>query len=116
MNVEKMLHSTLLDKLNALNLLNEDKTHVSYGRFKSVATIMKYGKQNKHQLKVVYVGFPKENLFGFYVECDTDPNCMKQAYDWYCKLVKDNVDSDNIDIHFGNCGFPIQYGYIRSLE
>lgn len=116
MNIEKMPRFKVLHHLLQLGILTEDGTGVSYSVFKNKATIMKYGKQNKHQLKVVFVGFPKENLFGFYVECDTDPNCMKQAYDWYCKLVKNTVDFDDVDIHFGNCGFPMQYGYIRSLE
>jgi hypothetical protein len=115
MNIENIARFTVLNNLIKLGLLNEDGTAVSYSVFKNKASIMKYGKQTKHQLKVVYVGFPKENLFGFYVECDTDPNCMKQAYSWYCKLVKNDIDSDNIDIHWGNCGFPIQYGYIRAL-
>lgn len=116
MNVENINRLTILHNLLKIGLLNADSSSVSYTTFKSFASIMKYGKQNKNQLKVVFVGFPKENLFGFYVECDTDPNCMKQAYSWYCKLVKNDIDSDNIDIHLGNCGFPIQYGYIRYIE
>jgi len=117
MNVEKMSRFDVIHKLFQLDLVNGDTNGcVSYSEFKNRASIMRYGKQNKNQLKIVFVGFPKENLFGFYVQCDTDPKCMKQAYEWYCKLIKGKLDFDDVDIHFGNCGFPITYGYIRYIE
>lgn len=117
MNVEKMERNLILANLKKINLLNENGTKVSYSVFKSFASIHKYGKQNRNQLKVVYVGIPRDTLFGFYVESNPDPLCMKQAYEWYTKLVSGKIDFDSeVDIHFGNMGIPITYGYVRYLE
>jgi hypothetical protein len=116
MNVEKMERNLILANLKKLGLLTELNTPVLYSVFKNRASIMKFGKRGSRQLKIVFIGIPKEALFGFYVECDADPVCMKQAYDWYLKLVTCKIDFDDVDIHFGNCGFPIQYDYIRYLE
>lgn len=115
MNVEKMDRATILKNLDKIGLL-QNNSIVPLSTFKNRCSIVKYGKQGRNQLKVVFAGIPKEALFGFYVECNPDPLCMKQAYEWYVKLVKETIDFDDVDLHFGNQGIPISYGYPRYME
>lgn len=103
-----------LKKINMLNPLNE--LEISFSQFKNRTTVHKYGK-GRAQLKIVYCGQPKEVLFAFYVNCDTDTNVLREAYDWYKRLAKgDTGPIDEGDVKIGNSGFPLQYGPIRWKE
>lgn len=113
MDVQKLPMSFVKAKLKALDLLNEDGTAVTLGFFRNRASIQKYGKAGHNQLKVVYVGQPKDNMFGFYVNCNPDPLAMKEAYKWYLELVKEDFGS--IDIHWGNMGYPLSYQTLRAV-
>ena len=84
---------------------------LSYSGFKNRASVHKYGKN----YKVVFVGHPRQNLFGFYVMWGADSNVMKEAYDLYVSLVKGDMTGYNEgDIQWGNCGIPISYSELRS--
>ena len=84
---------------------------LSYSGFKNRASVHKYGKN----YKVVFVGHPRQNLFGFYVMWGTDSDVMKEAYELYVSLVKGDMTGYNEgDIQWGNCGIPISYGELRS--
>lgn len=98
--------------LKVLGLMGiEDNMPLSYTGFKNRASVHKYG--NKY--KIVFVGFPRKNLFGFYTMYGTDSEVMKEAYDMYCRLVKgDMTDYDNDDVQWGNCGIPLSYGKLRN--
>lgn len=103
-----------LKQIHMLNPLNE--MEISFSQFKNRATVHPYGK-GRNQLKIVYCGQPREVLFAFYVMSDTDPNVLREAYEWYKRLVKGDtgpIDEGNVKI--GNCGFPLQYGPIRWKE
>jgi len=113
MDISKMPRQFILDKLKALNLLTEDDKPVSLGFFRNRASISKYGNGGQNQLKIVLAGHPKENLFGFYINCNPDPLAMKEAYKWYLDLLKG--DFEDLDIQWGNCGIPIGYGRLRAL-
>ena len=111
MDIEKLPLLFTLNNLKKLHLLGDDGSPVPYSVFKNRASISKYGKQGKDQLKIVFVGIPKENLFGFYVNCAPDNEAMKEAYAWYLYLIKGQFDK--IDVQFGNKGFPHCYAGLR---
>lgn len=84
---------------------------LSYSGFKNRASVHKYGKN----YKVVFVGHPRQNLFGFYTMYGPDSDVMKEAYDMYVSLVKGDMTGYNEgDIQWGNCGIPISYSELRS--
>lgn len=100
-----------LMQINMLNPLNE--LEISFSKFKNRATVHKYGEGSELR-KIVYCGTPKEVLFAFYVETDSDPNVLREAYNWYRRLVKgDTGPIDEGDVKIGNCSFPLQYTAIR---
>lgn len=109
-----MKRDEILVKLTDIGLAIEDKP-VPLKAFSNRCTIMKYNK-GRNQLKIVFAGRPKDNLFGFYVITDTDPNVMKEAYDMYLTLF--NRDAELIkggDIQWGNCGIPLVWGNLRKI-
>jgi hypothetical protein len=98
--------------LKVLGLMGIDNNKpLSYSGFKNRASVHKYGKN----YKVVFIGHPKQNLFGFYVMWGADSQVMKEAYELYVSLVKGDITGyDEGDIQWGNCGIPISYGELRS--
>lgn len=100
-----------LKQINMLNPLNE--LEISFSQFKNRATVHKFGEGNTLR-KIVFCGQPKEVLFGFYVEIDSDINSLGQAYYWYKRLAKGDtgpIDEGNVKI--GNGNFPLTYTAIR---
>lgn len=114
MNIELIKQETILGNLVKLELIDSNSKPISFSAFKNRALIMKYGKQGRNQMKIVVIGIPNENMFGFYVECNPDHLCIKQAYDWFIQLIKGIENFDEIDIHFGNQGIPLTYKYLRT--
>jgi len=98
--------------LKVLGLMGIDNNKpLSYSGFKNRASVHKYGKN----YKVVFVGHPRQNLFGFYTMYGPDSDVMKEAYDMYVSLVKGDMTGYNEgDIQWGNCGIPISYSELRS--
>lgn len=106
----KLSLEQLHDNLRELGLMDMNDKPLSYSAFKNRASVHRYG-----DYKIVFVGFPKRNLFGFYVMWGNDSEVMREAYDMYSKLVKgDMEDYDNGDLQWGNCGFPLMYGCLRT--
>lgn len=106
----KLTHKEALQKLKKLGVVNSDNQPVSLTGFKNRASVHKYGSK----LKVVYMGLPKENLWGFYVMYDNDNNVIKDAYKMFLKLVSgDMSDFDAKDIQWGNAGIPVVYGDLK---
>lgn len=99
--------------LKVLGLMSiEDNKPLSYTGFKNRASVHKYG--SKH--KIVFVGFPRKNLFAFYTMYGNDSKVMKEAYDMYWKLVKGSMEEyRDGDIQWGNCGIPLAYGDLRQI-
>lgn len=107
----KLTFDQLYVNLCKLGLISIDDKPLSYSAFKNRASVHKYGGQ----YKIVFVGLPKQNLFGFYTMYGTDSQVMKEAYGMYCRLVDgDMEDYNDGDVQWGNCGFPISYGSLRS--
>lgn len=108
----KLTLEQLHDNLKALGLMSlNDNTPLSYTGFKNRASVHKYGGK----YKIVFVGLPKSNLFGFYTMYGSDSKVMKEAYDMYWKLVKCDMENYNEgDVQWGNCGIPLGYGNLRS--
>ena len=104
----------LIDNLKCLGLISiESEKPISYSGFKNRASVHKYGKTNK----IVFVGHPKQNLFGFYVMYDNDTNAMKEAYQMFLKLAKGDMEGYNYnDIQWGNAGIPLGYGDLRQID
>ena len=110
-----MTNKEIVAKFKAIGLLTPAGTAILYSAFKNRCTIQKYGKGRK-QLKIVFVGVPNTNLFGFYVYTDTDPIVMKEAYDLYKMLInRDMTPFNDKDVQWGNCGMPTEYHNLRSV-
>lgn len=109
----KLSNEQLVDNLKLLGLVRlDDNKPISYSGFKNRASVHKYG--NKY--KIVFVGHPKENLFGFYTMYGNDTEVMREAYAMFVNLAKgDMADYDNGDIQWGNAGIPIGYGKLRQF-
>jgi hypothetical protein len=111
MNVEQFPREKLITNLKKINLISETNLPISYNEFKNKSTIHKFN----NNLKIVFSGTIKDCLIGFYIEYNTDQNCMKQAYKWYLKMVKAK-DITQCDIHIGNGRIPNDYEYISYSE
>lgn len=105
-----MKFGVIYNNLSKLGLINAEGGPLLYSGFKKFASIHRYG--NKY--KIVFIGLPKENLFGFYVEYGNDTQVLKDAYKMYVRLVNGNMEEFNDkDVQWGNCGIPISYGNLR---
>ena len=103
----------LKENLKLLGVINLTTNKlIPFTGFKNRCTIHKYGKK----LKIVFLGQPKENLFGFYVMYDTDLNVLKESYQMLLNLIENNDISQyyDDDIQWGNAGIPIQYSHLRT--
>lgn len=107
----KLSKDQLIENLKVLGLVSiEDGRPISYSGFKNRASIHRYG----NTYKIVFVGHPKQNLFGFYVMYDNDTQVMKEAYGMFVRLVKGDMEEYNDgDVQWGNAGIPLGYGNLR---
>lgn len=107
----KLSNEQLIDNLKLLGLVNlSTNKPLSYSGFKNRASVHKYGSNHK----IVFLGHPKSNLFGFYVMWGNDSQVMKEAYDMFLNLLKgDMTDYNEGELQWGNCGIPISYGGLR---
>lgn len=110
----KLSKEQLIDNLKVLGLVSiQDNKPISYSGFKNRASIHQYG----NSYKIVFVGHPKQNLFGFYVQYNNDSKVMKEAYEMFVKLAKGDMDDYNYDdVQWGNAGIPLGYGNLRQIE
>jgi hypothetical protein len=105
----KLTHKQLMQKLKVLQMVLPKNVPVTFPAFKNRAMISNYGKN----YKIVFLGIPAQNLFGFYVMYGNDMECMKEAYNMYVRLVKgDMEDYENKDLQWG-LRIPIVYGNMR---
>lgn len=107
----KLSLEQLHDKLKYLGLVDIDNNEpLSYTGFKNRASVHPYDKK----YKIVFVGIPRKNLFGFYTMYGSDSAVMKEAYEMYVRLVKgDLTEYLDDDVQWGNGGIPLTYGRIR---
>ncbi len=107
----KLSIKLIQQRLSKLGLIDEGGNPVLYSKFKNLASIHRYsGRGNTY--KVVFIGQPKENLFGFYAAFanDNDPLVMKEAYANFLKLVKGDITPyEDGDVQWGNTGIPVVY-------
>lgn len=105
----------LQTKLRKLSLIDENNLPVLYSIFKNRSTIHRY-KGRMGTYKIVFIGIPKENLFGFYAtfKNDSDVNVMKEAYANLCLLAKGKIHPHKDgSVQWGNAGIPIVFGDLR---
>jgi hypothetical protein len=107
----KLKKEELLTKLKELGAVSDKNEPLMFPAFKNRCAVHKYGKN----LKIVFMGIPGQNLFGFYVMYDTDMSAMKEAYGMYLRLVKgDMTDYVDKDLQWG-LRIPISYGNMRQI-
>lgn len=109
----KLTLEQLHENLKLLGLMSIDTNKpLSYSGFKNRASVHRYG----NQYKVVFVGHPKQNLFGFYTIWGNDSEVMREAYDMYVRLVKGNMEDYAAgEVQWGNAGIPISYSGLRQV-
>ena len=111
----KLTHEQLKENLTKLGLIVNGKP-VTKKLFTEYADFNQYGR-GKPSLYVIYIGVPKENLFGFYPHRRTTKvEALSEAYDMYKNIVLHNDYYYKIDyIQWGNCGYPLSYGNLRTI-
>lgn len=110
-----MKHEEIILRFKALNLIENGKP-ISRNAFKKLADIHTYTGYNGHRIvkKVLYIGHPKKNMFGFYVCGTNNKEAVEQAYQMFnYTITGDMHDYDNGYLQWGNCGIPIGYGDLR---
>lgn len=111
--MQQFTHLQVLERLAQANLIDANKKPVSMATFKKLADVHKYGKY----YKIIFVGHPKENLFGFYPSVlATSPEAIKEAHEWLVELVEGNLTSLGGHVLIGNCGIPLSYGKLKFVE
>lgn len=106
-----MTLNQIYSRLKKLGLINDNNEPVLYSRFKNRATIHAY-KAGRGVRKVVFIGVPNQNIFGFYSPFigSTDTQIMKEAYTRFTKLVNGDMSDFEVgQIQWGNCAFPEVY-------
>jgi hypothetical protein len=99
-------------KLKKLDMLPSGKP-VSFAEFKRRSDVHIYGRSGGKRI-IVFIGIPRENLFGFYTLSNTKLESLKDAYHMYkdiCFLEDYYINTGNIQ--WGNCGMPISYNNLR---
>jgi len=111
-NVMKGLNITQIkDKLKLLGLITNEGKPISYSGFKNKASVHRYGQK---KYKIVFIGIPKTNLFGFYTMYNTNILVMKEAYSLFLELVNNNIEPyTNKDVQWTNFGIPLTYSNLR---
>ncbi len=105
----KLTHKQLMQKLKDLHMVSPQNVPVTFPAFKNRAMVHKYGKD----YKIVFLGMPSKNLFGFYVMYGTDMEAMREAYAMYMRLVRGNIeDYENKDLQWG-LRIPLKYKNMR---
>lgn len=106
------------ERLTKLGLIVEGKP-VSFKKFKEMLDSVPFGRR-ANNLRIHFLGNPKENYFGFYPSIrDTKVEEVKACYRMYVGLVEgeyDNLDPATMAIQWGNCGTPISYSRLRRDE
>lgn len=106
-------HLDVLTRLAEAGLLDTNNKPITRAKFKELADIHRYGKH----YKILYIGKPKENLFGFYPSVyATNPEALKEAYELFMNLVEGDLLCLGGRVLIGNCGIPISYGKLRFIE
>lgn len=102
-------------KLKEIGLTDEKGNVISFAQFKKLADIHQYGNGAK-RLYIIFVGNPKNNLFGFYPMTDTRPNMLKETYGYLVDIATTELKQEFLDgnVIWGNCGYPLQYKGIRA--
>lgn len=104
-----MTNKELIKKLKELHAINVNGQPLTFPAFKNRTMVHKYGKD----YKILFMGIPAKNLFGFYVMWGNDMECMKEAYGMYLRLIKgDMEDYENKDLQWG-LRIPLAYGNMR---
>lgn len=105
----------LQERLKSIGLILNGKP-APFRVFKKLVDIHNYGT-GKRTIKIIFIGHPKENMFGFYPMQGANPVVLKEAYEMFVALAKGEFeDVDCRNIQWGNCGIPICYGDLRRDE
>lgn len=115
-----MEHKEIIEKFKALGLVTPDGQPVRFNAFKNRASIHRYVSGGKRPVaKTLFVGLPKENMFGFYLNLMPDVEYMKQAYVVFKETVAGDPDWVQRKILvWGNSGVPLTYAkiYFRATK
>jgi len=105
-NEERQKRLEVEGKLMAMGMIVKGQP-VTFKEFKERVNAMKYGNK---PLYVIYIGDPKNNMFGFYPDISTKAQAIKDAYKSYKKLVNGDLsDFEDEYVAWGNSGYPLSY-------
>jgi hypothetical protein len=105
------------EKLKELGLVSESGEAISFTQFKKIADIHEYG-YGKRRLFIIYIRKSKDNIFAFYPPTCRRPEMLKISYEYLLDTIQTEMKQEFLDgnIQWGNCGIPLSYGDIRTIN
>jgi len=104
-----MTTKELIEKMELIGLSVQGKP-ISFGKFKERADAHQYGNRSS-KIYIVYIGHPKQNLFGFYPPRTTKKESLEIAYEYYLSVF-DNENHNEFtygSIAWGCNGYTLSY-------
>jgi hypothetical protein len=108
-----MTTKELIEKMELIGLSVNNKP-LSFSKFKAKTDAHQYGNRSS-KIYIVYIGLPRQNLFGFYPPRTTKKESLEIAYQYYLSVFE---NEDYNDFTYGNIawgvhGYPISYSRLR---
>ncbi len=105
--MKKLSHEKVLEKLYWLGVVNiETDKPLSYVGFKNRTSVIEFYNSDV----IVFLGQPKQNMFGFYVDKGHASACTKQAYQMFTDLVSGKMEDFKAGrIQWTKKGMPLEY-------
>ena len=106
-----MTTTELKEKMELIGLSVNGKP-ISFSKFKAKADAHQYGSRS-NKIYIVYIGLPKENLFGFYPPRTTKKESLEIAYQYYMSVFEQ--EEYNNEFYYGNMAWGCN-GYTLSYR
>ena len=104
-----MTTKELIEKMELIGLSVNHKP-IRFSKFKAKTDAHQYGSRS-NKIYIVYIGHPKQNLFGFYPPRTTKQESLQIAYEYYLSVFE-NEDYNEFtygNIAWGVNGYPLSY-------
>lgn len=101
-------------KLEAIGDLIKNGKVCSFAQFKQYANVHEYGR-GRGKLFIIFVGFPKENMFAFYPPQTTKADALVISYEWLIDTYNTEMKQEFLDdnVMWGDNGIPLSYRGLR---
>ena len=104
-----MTTKELIEKMELIGLYVNNKP-ISFSKFKTKADAHQYGYRSS-KIYIVYIGLPRQNLFGFYPPRTTKQESLQIAYQYYLSVFESEHHNEFTygNIAWGVNGYTLSY-------